>query len=183
MNVLKNTALILFSILGMVIFSHGQVTSSLYNLDFSIDYLSGGKIDFSTFKGKKVLFVNVASKCGYTPQYAELQKLADKYQDKLIVIGLPCNQFGGQEPGTSEEIATFCKVNYGVQFIITQKIDVKGNNQHELYKWLTNKSQNGKLDTSVQWNFQKYLIDEDGKLMASFSSSTTPLSSEILDLL
>jgi glutathione peroxidase len=163
--------------------TNAQVTSSLYDVDFSIHSLEGDKIDFSQFKGKKVLFVNVASKCGFTPQYKELQELNDQYKDKLVVIGLPCNQFGSQEPGTSEEIATFCEKNYGVQFLITEKIEVKGDQQHKLYQWLTNDSENGKVDVAVKWNFQKYLIDEDGKMIDYFMSTTKPLSSKITDLL
>jgi glutathione peroxidase len=163
--------------------SNAQVTSSLYDVNFSIEALEGGKIDFSSFKGKKILFVNVASKCGFTPQYKELQELSAKYPNKLVVIGLPCNQFGEQEPGTSEEIATFCERNYGVKFLITEKIEVKGEGQHPLYKWLTNKTENGKVDVAVKWNFQKYLIDEEGKMMDYFMSTTNPLSSKIIDLL
>jgi glutathione peroxidase len=163
--------------------SNAQVTTSLYDVDFSIKSLEGDPIDFSSFKGKKILLVNVASKCGFTPQYKELQELSEKYPNKLVVIGLPCNQFGKQEPGTSEEIATFCEKNYGVQFLITEKIDVKGAHQHPLYNWLTNKTENGKVDVGVQWNFQKYLIDENGGMMDYFISTTNPLSSKIIELL
>lgn len=160
-----------------------QVIPSLYEIEFTLDSLEGGKIDFSSFKGKKVLFVNVASECGFTPQYKELQELHDRYKDNLVVIGLPCNQFGKQEPGTSREIASFCKRNYGVEFLITEKINVSGENQHDLYKWLTNKSENGKVDASVKWNFQKYLIDEEGQMLDYFMSTTKPLSSKIIKLL
>ena len=163
--------------------TNAQVQASLYDLDFSINSLEGDEIDFSLFKGKKILFVNVASKCGFTPQYKELQELHDQYKDKLVVIGLPCNQFGSQEPGSSAEIATFCEKNYGVQFLITEKIDVKGDHQHKLYQWLTNDNENGKVDVGVKWNFQKYLIDEDGKMIDYFMSTTKPLSSKITSLL
>ncbi len=183
MKLLKHTVITLLTTLSIITISSAQVAPSLYNLDLTMNSITGEKIDFSSFKGKKILIVNVASKCGYTSQYANLQKLYEMQEGELVIIGVPCNQFGGQEPGTSEEIATFCKVNYGVQFLITQKVDVKGDNQHDLYNWLTKKSKNGKLDTSVNWNFQKYLIDESGQFVASFSSSTAPLSSEILDLL
>lgn len=160
-----------------------QNSSYFYDNEFSLDSLEGGKIDFSKFKGKKVLFVNVASKCGYTSQYDELQQLFEKYKSSLAIIALPCNQFGNQEPGTSHEIATFCKKNYGVTFLVTEKLDVKGSNQNALYAWLTKKSKNEVLDSEVQWNFQKYLIDEKGKLIKMFSSSTEPLDTEITDLL
>jgi glutathione peroxidase len=179
-NLIILTVSIMFSFLSK---TNAQTTSSLYDVDLSINSLEGDKIDLSSLKGKKVLFVNVASKCGFTPQYKELQELSEKYEDKLVVIGLPCNQFGKQEPGSSDEIATFCERNYGVKFLITEKIEVKGDNQHKLYKWLTNKAENGKVDMSVKWNFQKYLIDENGKMMDYFMSSTNPLSSKIIDLL
>tara|TARA_R110002050_G_scaffold74772_6_gene160286 strand:- start:54738 stop:55253 length:516 start_codon:yes stop_codon:yes gene_type:complete len=151
--------------------------SSIY--DVKINGLSGTKIDLSTFKGKHILFVNVASKCGFTGQYEDLQKLYNTYQDKLMVIGVPCNQFGSQEPGTEKDIQTFCKVNYGVTFLMTEKIEVKGKNQHPLYQWLTKKAQNGKTDSSVKWNFQKYLVDEQGYLINYYFSSTKPLSDKI----
>ncbi|MFY0631438.1 MAG: glutathione peroxidase [Flavobacteriaceae bacterium] len=153
------------------------MSNSLHHL--KIDSLQGQPIDFSEYKGKKILFVNVASKCGFTPQYKGLQKLYDEYQDKLIVIGVPCNQFGKQEPGNSNEIQEFCEVNYGVSFLITEKIEVKGTNQHPLYSWLTKKSENGKKSSSVKWNFQKYLIDEHGELIDYYYSLTKPLSSKI----
>ncbi len=136
-------------------------------------------LDLSIYKGKKVLIVNTASKCGFTPQYKELQQLQDKYADKLVIIGTPCNQFGSQEPGTEEEIETFCQVNYGVTFPLTEKLDVKGSNQHALYQWLTQKSKNGSLDASVSWNFNKFLINENGHLIGYYPSTVTPLSDEL----
>lgn len=163
--------------------NYSQVTSSFYDVEISLNSLEGERIDFNKFKGKKVLFVNVASKCGFTPQYKGLQELHNTYKDKLVIIGIPCNQFGSQEPGSNDEIATFCERNYGVEFLISEKIDVKGDNQHPLYKWLTNKSENGKVDTSVKWNFQKYLIDEEGKMIDYFMSTIKPQSSKIIDLL
>ncbi len=144
-----------------------------------INSLQGKPINLSDYKGKKILFVNVASKCGFTPQYRDLQKLYDQYQDQLMIIGVPCNQFGKQEPGTSSEIQEFCQVNYGVNFLITEKVDVKGNNQHPLYNWLTQKSENGKGSSSVKWNFQKYLIDENGELIDHYYSITKPTSRKI----
>ena len=147
--------------------------------DLSISSLEGGKINFNDFKGKYVLCVNVASKCGYTPQYEDLQKLNEKYQDKLIIVGFPCNQFMGQEPGNAEEIQTFCSKNYGVTFQITEKIDVKGKNQHPVYQWLTMKQINGVSDASISWNFNKILISPEGKWMQHFGSAVKPLSEEL----
>lgn len=151
--------------------------SSIYNI--KINTIDGVPIDLNTYRGKYILFVNVASECGFTGQYEDLQKLYDSYQDKLMVIGVPCNQFGGQEPGTSQAIQTFCKKNYGVTFLITEKVDVKGKNQHPLYKWLTDKDLNGVENTSVKWNFHKYLVNGNGKFLDYFYSITKPLSSKI----
>ena len=147
--------------------------------DIEINSLQGKPINLSLFKGKKILFVNVASKCGFTPQYKELQKLHNIYEESLVVIGVPCNQFGKQEPGNSSEINEFCQVNYGVSFLITEKISVKGNEQHPLYSWLTKKNENGRKNSSVKWNFQKYLINEDGELIDYYYSITSPTSSKI----
>jgi glutathione peroxidase len=183
MNLLASTILTTLTMFSFYSKSNAQVVSSLYEVDINLKSLEGQKIVFSKFKGKKVLFVNVASKCGFTPQYKDLQELHNQYKDKLVIIGAPCNQFGKQEPGSSDEIATFCQKNYGVEFLMTEKIDVKGDGQHELYKWLTDKSANGKVDASVKWNFQKYLIDENGKMVDYFMSSTKPLSSKITSLL
>lgn len=152
--------------------------SSIY--DIKINTLQGKAIDLSEFKGKHILFVNVASKCGFTNQYQDLQKLYETYNSKLQVIGVPCNQFGNQEPGTPESINSFCEINYGVTFLITEKIIVKGKDQHRLYTWLTQKSNNDYKDSSVKWNFQKYLIDEKGNLVDYFYSATKPLSSKII---
>ena len=151
--------------------------NSIY--DLQIHSLQGETMNLSEYKGKKILFVNVASKCGFTPQYKDLQKLYDQYANKLIVIGVPCNQFGKQEPGNSEEIQEFCEMNYGVTFPITEKINVKGPDQHPLYNWLTRKSENGKKNSSVKWNFQKYLVDEEGRLIDYYYSMTSPISSKI----
>ena len=151
--------------------------NSIY--DIEINSLQGNPINLSLFKGKKILFVNVASKCGFTPQYKELQKLHNLYEESLVVIGVPCNQFGKQEPGNSSEINEFCQINYGVSFLITEKISVKGKKQHPLYSWLTNKNENGRKNSSVKWNFQKYLINEDGDLIDYYFSMTSPTSSKI----
>ena len=158
-----------------------NTTASLY--DIPLTDISGAPLDLSQYKGKKILFVNVASKCGFTSQYDGLQELYNTYKDKLVVIGLPCNQFGGQEPGTAKEIESFCKANYGVDFPLSSKIEVKGASQHPLYKWLTSKTQNGVMDSKVRWNFQKYLVDENGQLIDYFYSTTKPMSSKIVKLL
>ena len=155
-----------------------NTTASLY--DIPLTDISGAPLDLSQYKGKKILFVNVASKCGFTSQYDGLQELYKTYKDKLVVIGLPCNQFGGQESGTAKEIVTFCKANYGVDFPLSSKIEVKGASQHPLYRWLTSKAQNGIMDSKVRWNFQKYLVDESGQLVDFFYSTTSPMSSKII---
>lgn len=157
------------------------MSASIY--DIQINSLTGEPVNLSDYKGKKILFVNVASECGFTPQYADLEKLYETYQDKLMIIGVPCNQFGGQEPGSADEIQHFCSVNYGVTFLITEKVDVKGENQHPLYAWLTSKELNGVKNSTVKWNFQKYLIDEEGNFMDYYYSITTPMSDKITKLL
>lgn len=146
---------------------------------FKVEGLTGGTIDFSGFKGKKILVVNTASECGFTPQYKELQALYEKYKDKLVIVGFPANNFGGQEPGSNVEIKTFCEKNYGVTFPMAAKISVKGEDEAPIYKWLTNKAENGVLDAEIKWNFNKFLIDESGNMLAYFPSNTTPMSEEI----
>ena len=150
--------------------------SSIY--DFEFKTLDGQDIALNEFKGRKMLIVNVASECGYTPQYKELQELYDRYA--VVVLGFPANDFGGQEPGSNEEIATFCERNYGVKFPVFQKIEVTGPNTHPLYKWLSDKTQNGVTDEAPTWNFCKYLIDERGHLVKFFPSKVAPLSSDII---
>lgn len=162
---------------GNSLHAQKKVSSSIY--DIKIKDVSGKDVNLNQFKGKKILFVNVASKCGFTKQYKGLQELYSKYKDKLVVIGLPCNQFGGQEPGTEKEIQSFCTLNYGVEFPITEKIEVKGDNQHPIYAWLTDKSKNGVKNSSVKWNFQKYLVDENGNFIDYWYSMTKPMSSKI----
>ncbi|MFT4832372.1 MAG: glutathione peroxidase [Psychroserpens sp.] len=155
--------------------------SAIYTVE--LNSLNGKPIHLENFREKKLLFINVASKCGFTKQYAPLQKLQDTYKDGLVVIGCPCNQFGAQEPGNAEQIQIFCERNYGVKFLITEKLQVKGEQQHPLYRWLTRKDMNGKKSSNVKWNFQKYLLDEKGQLLEVFESSTDPMSSKITDFL
>jgi glutathione peroxidase len=152
-------------------------TNSIYQ--FAVPSIEGGTINFSQYKGKKILVVNTASKCGYTPQYAGLEKLYESHKNDLVIVGFPANNFGGQEPGTNEEIEEFCKVRYGVTFPLAQKVEVVGENTHPLFKWLTSKDQNGVLDAKISWNFNKFLLDENGKLLAYFPSKVTPDSEEI----
>ncbi len=154
-----------------------KTNSMLYSI--KIKSLSGLEINLEDYKGKKILFVNVASECGFTPQYEGLQKLYELYKEKLMIIGVPSNQFGKQEPGTAEQIQSFCEINYGVTFLITEKINVKGDNQHPLYAWLTKKELNGKKNAAVKWNFQKYLVDEKGSLIDYYFSLTKPMSKKI----
>ena len=168
----------MFSFLLFALSFFIQASSTVY--DFTLTGTDGKEINLNAFKGKKILFVNVASKCGYTPQYEGLQKLYEQNKENLVIIGLPCNQFMNQEPGTNEEIQTFCKKNYGVTFPITQKIYVKGDKIHPLYNWLTRKELNGVEDSKVKWNFQKYLIDEEGALIQVFGSKVKPLGEEII---
>ncbi len=155
-----------------------DVPKSIY--DFKVDGLTGGTIDFSDFKGKKILIVNTASECGFTPQYEDLEKLYEKYKGKLVIVGFPANNFMHQEPGSNEEIAGFCKKNYGVTFPMAAKISVKGDDKAPIYHWLTEKQYNNYQNTDVRWNFQKYLINEKGELVAVFYSRTKPMSDEII---
>lgn len=147
---------------------------------FKVKSIEGGTIDFSKFKGKKILVVNTASKCGYTPQYEALQKVYDQYKDKLVIVGFPANNFGGQEPGSDGEIQEFCKARFGVKFPLASKVSVKGEDMAPIYQWLTSKSKNGVLDAEIKWNFNKFLLDENGKMIAYFESKVKPDSEEIL---
>ena len=149
--------------------------------DFKMVTLGGDTIDFSRFKGEKILLVNTASECGYTRQYTELQKLHEQHGDKVVILGFPCNQFGGQEPGNNEEIQQFCKKNYGVSFLMFQKIDVKGKSKHPLYDWLSNKDKNGWNDQEPSWNFCKYLVNEKGELVKFYSSGVSPVGKEMIE--
>jgi glutathione peroxidase len=163
--------------------AQNQTTQKESLYDIKVKGIDGNFIDLKAYKGKKILFVNVASECGFTKQYDDLQELYATYKKKIVVIGLPCNQFGGQEPGSNVEIQTFCRLNFGVNFPLTTKIKVKGSEQHPLYQWLTMKSKNGRKNSSVKWNFQKYLIDENGLLIDVFYSMTNPMSTKITKLI
>ena len=164
-------------IIGLLTSSSGIAQVSIY--DIQLHDINGKIIDLNRFKGRYIMFVNVASECGFTSQYSSLEELYQKYKKDLVVIGVPCNQFGGQEPGSSNEIQEFCSVNYGITFILTQKIKVKGKGKHPLYKWLTEKKMNGKFSSSVKWNFQKYVINTKGDLINYFYSTTQPMSRKI----
>ncbi len=155
-----------------------EIPKKLY--DIELRTLRGDLFDWNTCKGKKILIVNTASECGFTKQYKELQSLYELHQDTLEIIGVPCNQFGKQEPGDANSINSFCELNFGVTFPLSEKLDVKGDNQHALYSWLTDKKYNGVKSSSVKWNFQKYLIDEEGHLIDYYFSITKPMSKKIL---
>ena len=186
---MKTTLLISLTLLSAIILAGAfnknamppvsqSVPDSFYDLE--IRSLADEPLDLSAYQSKFVLCVNVASKCGFTPQYASLQSLYDQYQDKLVIIGFPCNQFLGQEPGSAEDIASFCQRNYGVTFPMTEKIDVKGKDQHPVYSWLTKKQHNSVSDADVSWNFNKFLISPNGEWLAHFPSKTDPLSEDIV---
>ena len=147
--------------------------------DYKVEGLDGKEINFADFKGKKVLIVNTASKCGFTPQYADLEQLSKDYQDKLVIVGFPANNFGSQEPGSNEEIGAFCEKNFGVTFPMSAKVSVKGDDTAPIFKFLTEKDLNGVKNTAILWNFTKFLIDENGKLIDSFISTTKPTSNSI----
>lgn len=174
---MKQTFLIiLFSLISITMISQSK---NLYS--FKVKDIDGKEFDLSSLKGKKVLVVNVASKCGLTPQYEKLQELYEKYKDdNFVVIGFPANNFKGQEPGTDEEIKTFCTLTYNVSFPMMSKIDVVGESKAPLYAWLTEKSQNGKLDAEVQWNFQKFMVDENGNLVDFAAPREDPFSDKII---
>ncbi|MCB9227921.1 MAG: glutathione peroxidase [Chitinophagales bacterium] len=149
---------------------------------FKVEDITGNEFDFAQLKGKKIMVVNTASKCGFTPQYEQLEELYQKYKDNnFVIVGFPANNFLKQEPGTNEEIAQFCKVNYGVTFPMMSKISVKGKDMHPVYQFLTTKELNGVMDSKVGWNFQKYLINEKGVLEKMIPSKTNPLDQEIID--
>ncbi|WP_297334908.1 glutathione peroxidase [Algoriphagus sp.] len=158
-----------------------MIDSKFY--DFKLNDIDGKEVDFSQFKGKKVLLVNVASECGYTPQYEALQELHENYGDQIAVLAFPANNFGGQEPGSNEEIKEFCTSTYGVTFPVFEKISVKGFDKHPLYRWLSDEKENGWNNQEPSWNFCKYYVNENGELEKFFPSSITPLDEAILSLI
>jgi len=174
---MKQTLFTLF--LSISLMANAQ--DSLYQ--YSFNDIDGNEISLKSFEGKKILFVNVASECGFTKQYKELQELHTLFGDQVVLIGFPCDQFGGQEPGSESEIKSFCEKNYGVTFLMASKIDVKGDGQHNIYSWLTSKNKNGIENSSVSWNFEKYLVDEKGVLIGHFKSQVKPLSEKITSLI
>ena len=154
------------------------MATSIY--DFKVPGLDGGTIDFSKYKGKKILIVNTASQCGNTPQYAELEKLYEKYSSSLVIVGFPANNFGSQEPGSNSEISSFCKKNYGVKFPMAEKVSVKGDDIHPLFKYLVAEAEKMGEKDPIKWNFTKFLIDENGKLVKVFHNKVLPMSDEVV---
>lgn len=161
----------------MAILSSLLLSGSIY--DFKVEGLDGNTIDFKQFKGKKILIVNTASRCGLTPQYEGLEKLYKQYSSKLVIVGFPANNFMGQEPGSNSEIKAFCQKNYGVTFPMAEKISVKGNDTHPLYQFLKEQAEKKGFENPVTWNFGKFLLDEKGELIATFAPRTDPMSSDI----
>jgi len=151
--------------------------------EFKIADLKGGTINFADFKGKKILLVNVASECGLTPQYQQLQELYELHKDKIVIVGCPANNFGAQEPGSDEQIESFCTLSFGVKFPMTTKISVKGDDMHALYHFVTEKAENGLEDSEVKWNFQKYIFDENGFLLKVVAPMVQPADEEVLKAL
>ena len=165
----------------VILFSSASAQDKVSFYDYTVTDISGKPFSMASLKGKKVLIVNTASKCGFTPQYAELEKLYEEYGNRnFVIIGFPANNFMHQEPGTNEEILEFCKLNYGVTFPMMSKISVRGDDISPLYEWLTKKELNGVKDSKVKWNFQKYLIDENGRLVDVLSTRVKPDSEKVL---
>ena len=176
---MKKTLLLFLGLLCSSIYAQNAMENSLHQ--FTVEALEGESFDFSTLKGKKIMVVNTASKCGLTPQYKVLQALYEEYgSDKFVIVGFPANNFMSQEPGSNEEIAAFCERNYGVTFPMMAKIDVKGKDIHPVYAFLTQKEKNGVMDSKVSWNFQKYLVNEEGVLEKVISPRTSPKDEEII---
>ena len=171
----------MIKLFSIALSSYLLMATSIY--EFKVPVLEGGTIDFSQYKGKKIMIVNTASKCGNTPQYAELEQLHKKYKDKLVIVGFPANNFGGQEPGTKEEISEFCKRNYGVSFLMADKVSVKGDDIAPIFKYLEDEAKKIGVQDPVKWNFTKYLIDENGKLITVIHNKTKPMSEEVLKYL
>lgn len=175
---MKTKKLVLIVSMLTVSFTVFSQTKNFY--DFKIKSLEGENFDLSSLKGKKVMVVNTASKCGYTPQYKDLEELYQKYKDELVIIGFPANNFLNQEPGSAFEIRQFCTENYNITFPLMEKISVRGKDIHPLYQWLTSKEMNGVMDSDVKWNFQKYLIDENGNLVDVLYSKEKPDSEKVI---
>ena len=176
---MKKTLLLFLGLLCSSIYAQNAMENSLHQ--FTVEALEGESFDFSTLKGKKIMVVNTASKCGLTPQYKDLQALYEEYgSDKFVIVGFPANNFMSQEPGSNEEIAAFCERNYGVTFPMMAKIDVKGKDIHPVYAFLTQKEKNGVMDSKVSWNFQKYLVNEAGIVEKVISPRTSPKDEEII---
>lgn len=171
---------LLATIASFILMSAFTFSSNPSIHSFKVKSIEGKTIDFSKFKGKKILVVNTASKCGYTPQYEALQKVYEQYKDKMVIVGFPANNFGGQEPGSDAEVQEFCKARFGVTFPLASKVSVKGDDMAPIYKWLTSKTENGVMDADIKWNFGKFLLDENGQLLQYFPSKVTPDSEEIL---
>ena len=163
--------------LSKAINTNENMNKTIY--DYKVESLDGKEINFADFKGKKILIVNTASKCGFTPQYEDLEKLSKDYQDKLVIVGFPANNFGSQEPGSNEEIGAFCEKNFGVTFSMAAKVSVKGDDTAPIFKYLTDKDLNGVKNTTILWNFTKFLVDENGHLIDSYISTTKPTSESI----
>lgn len=191
MGIIKKIATSLYSVrmkfssltkLGMTIKSNTDNTAPLVSFHSLHGFSNNGEeTSLKKFHGKKIIIVNLASECGYTPQYNELEELYRSHKENLVILGFPSNQFGGQEPGTDDEIANFCKVNFGVTFPLFQKSEVKGSGKNEIYQWLSDPTLNGWNDEEPSWNFCKYLVDEDGYLTHFFSAGVSPISEEIIN--
>lgn len=178
---MRDIKLIVFGLLNLFLLNSMVAQNKNFH-SFSAKTIDGNILDFSTLKGKKILVVNTASKCGYTPQYKELEELYKQYGgEKFMIIGFPANNFLSQEPGTDEDIKQFCEVNYGVTFQMMSKISVKGDDISPIYKWLTSKEENGVMDSKVSWNFQKYMIDENGNLVDYVEPKKSPTSEKIVN--
>ena len=182
--IIKRIKMLLLLILSFLLMRGQAVDVNQKNMksiyDVAIHDIEGKFLDLSKFKGKKLIIVNVASECGYTPQYEGLQELYEKYGEEVAILGVPCNDFGGQEPGTEKQIQEFCTMTFGVTFPMTEKVGIK-ENRHPLYDWLCTKELNSSADNEVAWNFHKFLIDEEGHLIYSYPSKVAPMDQKIID--
>lgn len=171
----------MIKLVGFVLGAWLLMATSIY--DFKVPGLEGNEINFAAFKGKKIMIVNTASKCGNTPQYAELEQLYEKYKGKLVIVGFPANNFGAQEPGTSKEIKEFCTRNYGVTFPMADKVSVKGDDMAPIFKYLVAEAKKMGIEDPIKWNFTKFLVDENGKLITVIHNKTKPMSEDVLKYL